>query len=163
MLGCRIRKIEAQLFARQVAIARTKPIKKAVVTQDPELTAPPQSKATTHLALLLCADEEVHDLANSWLTAAGIRVLSAPTAQDAANWLLNEHFELLVLDELPIYSPRLPSLLELKEKMPYLRIILIPRFGQKPEVGIARISGVDAVLVRPLCKTKLLSVVGAFG
>ena len=47
--------------------------------------------------------------------------------------------------------------------MPYLRIILIPRFGQKPEVGIARISGVDAVLVRPLCKTKLLSVVGAFG
>ena len=117
----------------------------------------------TRLALLLCADEEVHDLANSWLRAAGIRVLSAPTAQDAANRLLNERFELLVLDELPIYSPRLPSLLNLKEEMPHLRIILIPRFGEKPEVGIARISGVDAVLVRPLSKAKLLSVVGTFG
>lgn len=120
-------------------------------------------KAATRRALLFCADEEVHDLANSWLRAAGIQVLSAPTAQDAANRLSSERFELLVLDEIPIYSPRLPSLLDFKEEMPYLRIILIPRFGQKPEVGIARISGVDAILVRPLSKAKLLSVVGAFG
>jgi DNA-binding response OmpR family regulator len=120
-------------------------------------------KAATRLALLFCADEEVHDLANSWLRLAGIQVLSAPTAQDAADRLLNERFDLLVLDELPIHSPGLPSLLELKEEMSHLRIILIPRFGQSPEAGIARISGVDSILVRPLSKAKFLSVVRAFG
>jgi hypothetical protein len=35
------------------------------------------SKVATRLALLLCTDEEVHDLAEFWLTAAGMRVTSA--------------------------------------------------------------------------------------
>jgi len=66
-------------------------------------------------------------------------------------------------DTLPIYLPGLPSLQELKEGRQHLPVILIPRLDEKPAVGIARISGVDAVFVRPLSKAKLLSVVGAFG
>lgn len=132
------------------------------MTQDPESMVP-RLKVATRLALLLCTNEEVHDLANSWLTAAGTRVVSVSTGKDAARQILDERIELLVLDTLPIYLPGLPSLQELKEKRPNMHVILIPRLDEKPEVGIARISGVDAVLIRPLSKAKLLSVVGAFG
>ena len=54
-------------------------------------------------------------------------------------------------------------LLALKEQMQIFHVILIPRLGEKPEVGVARIFGVDAVLVRPLSKAKLLSVVDSLG
>ena len=135
------------------------------MTQSPGTTVDARSKVATRLALLLCTDEEVHDLAESWLTAAGMRVISVSTsaAQDAARQIMNERIELLVLDTLPIYLPGLPSLQELKEGRQHLHVILIPRLDEKPEVGIARISGVDTVLVRPLSKAKLLSVVGAIG
>jgi hypothetical protein len=56
----------------------------------------------------------------------------------------------LVLDTLPIYLPGLPSLLELKQERPHFHVILISRLDEKPEISIARISGVDAVLDRPL-------------
>ncbi len=135
------------------------------MAQNSGTTVDTVSKVATRLARLLCADEEVHDLAESWLTAAGMRVISVSTsaAQDAARQIMNERIELLVLDTLPIYLPGLPSLQELKEGRRHLHVILIPRLDEKPEIGIARISGVDAVLVRPLSKAKLLSVVGAIG
>ena len=77
--------------------------------------------------------------------------------------MLDERIELLVLDTLPIYVPGLPSLLKLKEENQRLHVILIPRLDEKSEIGIARISGVDAVLARPLSKVKLLSVVDGLG
>ena len=95
--------------------------------------------------------------------SAGLRVISVSTGQDATKQILDEQIELLVLDTLPIYLPGLSSLLALKEQMQNFHVILIPRLGEKPEVGIARISGVDAVLVRPLSKAKLLSVVDSLG
>jgi DNA-binding response OmpR family regulator len=121
------------------------------------------SKVATRLALLLCTDEEVHDLAEFWLTAAGIRVISASSAEDARREMLDKRIELLVLDTLPIYVPGLPGLLKLKQENQHLRVILIPRLDEKSEIGIARISGVDAVLARPLFKSKLLSVVHGLG
>ena len=135
------------------------------MAQNSGTTVDTVSKVATRLARLLCADEEVHDLAESWLTAAGMRVISVSTsaAQDAARQIMNERIELLVLDTLPIYLPGLPSLHELNEGRRHLQVILIPRLDEKPEIGIARIAGVDAVLVRPLRKAKLLSVVGAIG
>jgi len=60
-------------------------------------------------------------------------------------------------------SGRTLSLLALKDKMQYFHAILIPRLDEEPEVGIARISGVDAVLVRSLSRAKLLSVVDSLG
>jgi hypothetical protein len=51
----------------------------------------------------------------------------------------------------------------LKEKTQHLHVILIPRIDEKPDVGIAHISGVDAVLVRPVSKAKFLSVVDSLG
>ena len=83
----------------------------------------------------MCADEEVHDLADSWLTAAGMRVISVSTGQDATRQVLDEQIELLVLDTLPIYLPGLPSLQKLKEERAHLHVILIPRFDEKPEAG----------------------------
>ena len=73
----------------------------------------------------------------------------------------DEPIELLVLDTLPIYLPGLPGLRMLKQDNQHLRVILIPKLDEKPAIGIARISGVDAVLARPLSKVKLLSVVDA--
>jgi DNA-binding response OmpR family regulator len=129
------------------------------MTKGPEPIVDPGSEIATRLALLLCTDEEIHDLADSWLTASGMRVISVSTGQEATRQILDEQIELLVLDTLPIYLPGLSSLLTLKEKRRHFHVILIPRLDEKPEVGIARISGVDAVLVRPLSRAKLLSVV----
>jgi DNA-binding response OmpR family regulator len=133
------------------------------MTQDRGLKVAPGSKIATRLALLLCTNEEVHDLADSWLAAAGMRVISVSTGQDATKWILEEPIELLVLDTLPIYLPGLLSLLALKEQIQNFHVILIPRLGENHEVGIARVSGVDVVLVRPLSKAKLLSVVDSLG
>ena len=133
------------------------------MTQDSELKVGIRSEVATRHALLLCADEEVHDLANSWLTTAGMRVISVSTGEDATTQILGGRIDLLVLDTHPIYSPGLSSLLALKEKMHHLRVILIPRLDEKAEVGIARISGVDEVLVRPVSKAKFLSVVDSLG
>jgi hypothetical protein len=72
---------------------------------------------------------------------------------------VDRRVELLVLDTLPIYLPELPSLRKLKEERPWLRVVLITRVDEQPEVGLARISAVDSVLPRPLSKAKLLSVV----
>lgn len=127
------------------------------MTKDQARRVEPGRKVATRRALMLCADEEIHDLVAFWLTAAGIQVSSASDPKDAANRILEEEIELLVLDMLPIYLQGLPSLRRLKEEKPSLRVILIPRFDEKPEIGIARISGVDAVLARPLSKAKLLS------
>jgi len=114
------------------------------------------------LALVLCADQEVHDLAESWLTEAGFSVVSTSTGQDAQKQISDRCVELLVLDTLPIYTPGLPSLRKLKDESPGLRVILIPRIDERPEVGLARICGVDTVLLRPVSKAKLLSVVAGF-
>ena len=89
--------------------------------------------------------------------------ISASSAQDALRRILDERVELLVLDTLPIYVQGLPSLLELKQGREYFHVILIPGLAETPQVGVARISGVDAVLVRPLSKFKLLSVIDALG
>src|SRR5688572_18499035 len=110
------------------------------------------------LALLLCTDDEVHDLAASWLAEGGMSTISAPGVDDAVRRIADGRIELLVLDTLPIYIPGLPGLLKLKDEQPPLRVILIPRMDERPEVGLARISGVDAVLLRPVSKAKLLSV-----
>jgi DNA-binding response OmpR family regulator len=133
------------------------------MSQDRAATVDMGSKVATRLALLLCTDEEVHGLAEFWLTSAGMRVTSASSAEDARRQMLDEPIELLVLDTLPIYLPGLPGLLKLKQENRHLHVILIPRLGEKPESGIARISGVDAVLDRPLTKVKLLSVVDGLG
>jgi DNA-binding response OmpR family regulator len=133
------------------------------MNQAPGTTVDTGSKFGTRLALLLCTDEEVHDLAESWLTAAGMDVISASSVQDATRRILEDRIEVLVLDTLPIYLPGLASLLELKQGRPHFHVILIPRLDEKPEIGIARISGVDAVLARPLTKVKLLSVVNGLG
>ena len=135
----------------------------AFMTQDTATIVGPGSNVATRLALLLCTDAEVHDLADSWLTAAGMRVISVSTGQDATRQILDEQIELLVLDTLPIYLPGLASLLALKEKRQNFHVVLIARLDEEPEIGIARISGVDAVLARPLSKAKLLSVVDALG
>jgi len=66
---------------------------------------------------------------------------------------------LLVLDTQPIYVPGLSGLRKLKDEQPGLRVIMIPRIDEPPEAGLARISGVDAVLLRAASKAKLLSVV----
>jgi DNA-binding response OmpR family regulator len=129
------------------------------MTQDQARRVEPGLKVATRHALMLCADEEIHDLVEHWLTAAGIHASSASDPKSVANRILEEAVELLVLDTLPIYLQGLPSLRRLKEERPSLRVILIPRLDEKPEVGIAHISGVDAVLARPLSKTKLLSAV----
>jgi DNA-binding NtrC family response regulator len=133
------------------------------MNQEPGPTVDTGSKVGTRLALLLCTDGEVHDLAESWLTAAGMDVVSASSVQDATGRILEDRIEVLVLDTLPIYLPGLPSLLELKQRRPHFHVILIPRLNEKREIGIARISGVDAVLARPLTKVKLLSVVNGLG
>jgi DNA-binding response OmpR family regulator len=112
-----------------------------------------------HLALLLCTDDEVHDMAASWLAEGGMSAISASGVDDAVKRIADVRIDLLVLDTLPIYIPGLPSLRKLKEEQPPLRVILIPRIDERPEVGLARISGVDAVLLRPVSKAKLLSVV----
>jgi DNA-binding response OmpR family regulator len=132
------------------------------MNQAPGTSLDTGSKVAGRLVLLLCTDEEVHDLAESWLTAAGMRVISA-SVQDATRQILDERVELLVLDTLPIYLPGLRSLLEVKQGRPHFHVILIPRLDEKPEIGIARVSGVDAVLARPLTRVKLLSVVNGFG
>ena len=85
--------------------------------------------------------------------------ISASGVDDAVKRIADVRIDLLVLDTLPIYIPGLPSLRKLKEEQPPLRVILIPRIDERPEVGLARISGVDAVLLRPVSKAKLLSVV----
>lgn len=133
------------------------------MTQDPGLKVAPGSEVATRIALLLCTDEEVHDLADSWLTAAGMHVISVSTGQEATRQILDKQIDLLVLDTLPIYLPGFSIMLTLKEERQHFHVILIPRLDEKPEVGIARISGVDAVLVRPLSRAKLFSVVDAFG
>ena len=131
------------------------------MTQDLRRTVLRGSRRPTRLALLFCADEEVHDLAESWLTSAGMHVSSASTGQDAAKQILDNQIELLVLDTLPIYLPKLPSLRELKARKQHLQVILIPPLDEKPNIGVARICGVDIVLDRPLSKAMLLSVVDA--
>jgi DNA-binding response OmpR family regulator len=131
-----------------------------LMNQGPGTTLDTGFKVARRLVLLLCSDEEVHDLAESWLTAAGMRVISA-SVQDATRQILDERVELLVLDTLPIYLPGLPSLLKIKEERQHFHAILIPKLDEKPEIGIARISGVDAILARPLSRAKLLSVVDA--
>ena len=113
----------------------------------------------SRLALLLCADEEVHDLAASWLGEGGMRAISAHGVDEALRQIAAERIDLLVLDTQPIYMPGLPSLRKLKDEQPDLRVIMIPRIDEPPEVGLARISGVDAVLLRPVSKAKLLSAV----
>ena len=133
------------------------------MTQILRSTVDAESQSATGVALLLCMDAEVHDLADAWLRMAGIRVISASSAQDALRRILDERVELLVLDTLPIYVQGLPSLLALKQGRKYFHVILIPGLAETPQVGVARIAGVDAVLVRPLSKSKLLSVIDALG
>ena len=70
----------------------------------------------SRLALLLCADEEVHDLAASWLGEGGMRAISAHGVDEALRQIAAERIELLVVDALPIYIPRLPSHRKLKEE-----------------------------------------------
>jgi DNA-binding response OmpR family regulator len=135
----------------------------ALMSEDPRTTVDVASKIATRLALLLCTDGEVHDLAECWLAAAGMHVISASSAQEATRRIVEERIDVLVLDTLPIYLPGLPSLLELKQERPHFHVILISRLDEKPEVSIARISGVDAVLDRPLTRAKLLSVVDGLG
>lgn len=85
--------------------------------------------------------------------------ISASGVDDAMERIAARQIDLLVLDTLPIYIPGLPSLRKLKDEQPPLRVILIPRLDERPEVALARISGVDAVLLRPVSRAKLLSVV----
>ena len=111
------------------------------------------------LVLLLCNDDEVHDLAASWLAEGGMRAISAHGVDEALRQIAAERIDLLVLDTQPIYLPGLPGLRKLKDEQPGLRVIMIPRIDEPPEAGLARISGVDAVLLRAASKAKLLSVV----
>ena len=129
------------------------------MNQIPGTTADPASALASHVALLLCADQEVHDLVDSWLTNAGATVISISSAEDAEKQILNRHAALLVLDTLPIYLPGLPSLRKLKRETPGLRVMLIPPVGEPCDVGLARISGVDAILSRPTSRAILLSAV----
>jgi DNA-binding response OmpR family regulator len=101
-------------------------------------------------------DEEVQGLAASWLTDSGIAVVLARDGADAERRILADRIDLLVLDTLPTYLPGLPSIRKLKERRP-LRVILIPRIDERTDAGVARISGVDAVLSRPLQKAALVS------
>jgi DNA-binding response OmpR family regulator len=107
-------------------------------------------------ALLLCGDEEIHDLAEHWLTTAGMRVVTAHNGKQAEKLISDAKIEVLVVDCLPIYVPDLPDLHRLKEGRK-LCIVMIPRVDQKAEVGLARISGIDAILERPLHKEALLT------
>ena len=115
--------------------------------------------ATPRTALLLCDEEEVHDLAEAWLLAAGWHVLSAPNGSSAARRIRDKPIDLLVLDALPIYFPDLPGVRELKEHG-HFRVILIPRLGEELERGVARTAGVDVILDRPLRRVTLLSAIG---
>ena len=108
-------------------------------------------------ALLLCADEEVHDLIEGWLVKAGINVISANDEKNAERVILDQPIDFLIIDSSPIYLPDLPSLRVLKEKSRNLRVILAPTHAERLDVGVARISGVDAVLTRPLRRVALLS------
>ena len=119
-----------------------------------------EPNGSPRLALLLCADEEVRDLAGFWLTGAGLRVISAGDGGEAGQQILDKPVAVLVIDTLPIYLPGLPSLRELKERR-NLRVVFIPQYDEKPEAGVARIAGVDAVLARPLRKEMLLSALNA--
>jgi hypothetical protein len=75
------------------------------------------------LALLICADEENHDLAVSWLTERGMSAISAAAVDDAPRQIVDRRVELLVPDTLLIYLPRLPSLRRLKEERLSLRVV----------------------------------------
>ena len=86
-----------------------------------------------------------------------MRVISTSLTKEASKLVVEKRANLLVLDTVPIYLPGLPSLRQLKQEVPHLRVILIPRFDEKPDVAVARIAEVDAVLVRPLSRAKLLS------
>lgn len=91
-----------------------------------------------------------------------MRAILTHSVDEALRQIAAERIELLVLDTQPIYVPGLTSLRKLKDEQPGLRVIMIPRIGEPPEVGLARISGVDAVLLRPVSKAKLLSVVAGW-
>ena len=88
-----------------------------------------------------------------------MRAISAHGVDEALRQIAAERIDLLVLDTQPIYLPGLPGLRKFKDEQPVLRVIMIPRSDEPPEVGLARISGVDAVLLRPVSKAKLLSAV----
>jgi DNA-binding NtrC family response regulator len=111
----------------------------------------------SRVALLLCKDEEVHDLAECWLRTAGLNVISALDERCLQAILFQKSVDFLILDRLPLYGTELPSLRSLKKESPGLRILLIPSLAEHPELGIARISGVDAVLSRPMRRAALLS------
>jgi DNA-binding response OmpR family regulator len=112
-------------------------------------------------ALLLCADEEVHDLVETWLMKVGVNVISADDGKNAESVISDQPIDFLIIDSPPIFLPDLPSLRLLKQKSRNLRVILVPTQGEIPDVSVARISGVDAVLTRPLRRAALLSALEA--
>jgi DNA-binding response OmpR family regulator len=109
------------------------------------------------VALLLCNDEEVHDLAGTWLTRAGLNVISARDGKSAVSTVAGQSVDILIIDALPISLSDFPSLRSLKQQFRKLRVLLIPSLNQDLDVGLARISGVDAVLARPMSRSALLS------
>jgi DNA-binding response OmpR family regulator len=108
------------------------------------------------LALLLCPDEEVHDLLEGWLSAAGFEVATVESGAEAGAQVQSRSAKLLVLDALPTRFGNLPSLRGLKQSRAF-HVVLVPRIGETAEAGLAYVAGVDVVLRRPLTRSALLS------
>lgn len=123
---------------------------------------PPRAVARPQrvLALIDCADRATQDLLACWLTKSGLRVREGGLSAAPASALCTVGKTVLLTDRFGPGSGADGTILELKERHPGLRIVVIGcgAGGQTAQLSLARAAGADATLPAPVDRERVLEL-----
>jgi DNA-binding response OmpR family regulator len=111
--------------------------------------------------VIVCAEESARDVIAHWLTLNGMKAVVAADGYEAAR-ALRQGCRWLVTDRVLPPWPGLDQFLSLRSRYPELGIIFI----EGPNVHdtiLARVTGADVTLARPLTRRAVIDAFGPVG
>lgn len=111
--------------------------------------------------IVVCAEEEVRDVIAHWLALSGMKVLVAADGYQAAK-ALREGCRWLITDRVLPPWPGLEQFLSLRSRYPSLGIIFIENSNIHDTI-LARVTGANVTLSRPLTRHAVLEAFGIAG
>lgn len=115
------------------------------------------------LALIDCADRANQDLLACWLTNSGLRIRQGPASATSASAFGIAESAVLLTDRFGPGSGAEATILELKERHPGLRVVVIGNGDrtQTAQLSLARAAGADATLPAPINRERVLELFDA--
>ncbi|HEU5220257.1 MAG TPA: diguanylate cyclase [Gemmatimonadales bacterium] len=120
-----------------------------------------RAAASPAAVLVALADENERGSTTTWLDAAGLRVIGAETAHEAAEALAREQPDVVLLDlTLPdAAGPAMVRLIRRTSRLGLIPVIAVSSRDTDAEREAAMEAGADELLIRPLSQARTVSAV----